>query len=1461
MTQAISGFTISSAPRHRVLRIMGVILAMTTVVARAPRAWAATYTWGSATTGGSWSTSANWSPNGVPAAADTAILDDAAATRTVFYDAAATGTFASGTVAALSITQSSGFVNTLELQRTLSITAPVALAAATGTARVSVVNSSTSPTLVVPGGITLSSGGVLSLGATNPSGSTIYSAFVTGSVGVAGGLIDASLIQKAGSATGAVFSQISGPLSMTSGTIAISNTSTYTDRRFTVTGNASLTGGAVTTTVAGSRLDLRGADNTLTPASFAPGISVGLQATGSQSLLTGVSFGNQFILSGNNAVKTVTASAPGVSIGSVVLQDSDGTTPGSRTTLKLGSNLSTGTSQLPYVISFSNVGESGRVDVGIDADRYTLDMSTTSGTWLPNYTSQAGITNTVWTLSGTAGTIKATAFNFSSSGTGGSATTNVGPGLVLNAVGGNGTGSILSGTGTIDPSSVFRYSGTASPAIPATLGANRPVGDVEVTSGALRISYFSVGQVLRVSGGATADLGGGARSFAGGQLVDGSVINGTLSGGTAGVTVQSGTVSAAISGATLVTKTGSGTVVLSAANNYTGGTTLSGGTLALSGGNNRLPTSGTVTLGGTSTLAINAVSQSVATLTTSDASSATAINGGGSLTVTGSPLQFGVTGGTTGSFTTTVDMTGLSSFTYGNAAGAMRVGLKSAGSANQVDTLSVVTLAGSNAITAAQLAVSDVSGATTGGTARLHLGATNMINVNAINTGLIRANGTIDFAAAGGTATFRAADGTSAIPSWTVGSVGTFQSGTFTATNDFRSGTIDAAVDTLTIGKADVGNAANRAGTIDAAFAMGPGSLTSGTVLVGVIASSGSGGVAAGTTYASRGTFALDGGLVEASSIVLATNTITSTSGTRSVSGTLNLVSGTVRATTLGLGSQAAGTATASAAMNWTNGALENRSGGDLTVTGLPITLAAGTHTFNAVGGRITLDASSPLSGPGGIVKAGDGGLVLSSSNGYFGDTVVTTGTLALATGASITNSSAVSVAAGSTFDVSALAGGFTVGTAQAIGGAGTVSGGLAIGTDGTVSPGETVGTSIGEMIGTLATTQILSLQPGGNYNFQLTSGTGTPGIDWDLLTVGGGLAVQATTASPFEINLWSLAGSGSGGAIAGFDPTRSYSWRIASAAGGLSGFAAGKFHVNTAPVNGTGGFANDLAGGGFSVAQSGNDLNLVFTAGGGVITISVASGTQTQTQAGYPLLAGTTPVIKAGGGTLLVDQVNTLTGSTTVQAGVLKLANGAALVSSRVVPLAGGTVALSSALQTTVGGLTPSAGGLVDVGNGMVTVAAGLSAADMVTAIVTGMGDGSWNGTSGITSSAAAASGGDRTIGWLDNGDGTVTFAFAAAGDTNLDWQVDIIDAANFLAGGKFDTGSPASWNEGDFTYDGVVDILDAASFLSNGLFDAGPYNAASLGQPAVAAVPEPSVWALLAAGGMTIAIRRRRR
>jgi len=60
--------------------------------------------------------------------------------------------------------------------------------------------------------------------------------------------------------------------------------------------------------------------------------------------------------------------------------------------------------------------------------------------------------------------------------------------------------------------------------------------------------------------------------------------------------------------------------------------------------------------------------------------------------------------------------------------------------------------------------------------------------------------------------------------------------------------------------------------------------------------------------------------------------------------------------------------------------------------------------------------------------------------------------------------------------------------------------------------------------------------------------------------------------------------------------------WRVASDWSRFfeRGSTSSYFNLNNGAINGTGGFANGLNGGSFSLAQSGNDLNLVFTAAGG---------------------------------------------------------------------------------------------------------------------------------------------------------------------------------------------------------------------------------------------------------------------
>ncbi len=190
------------------------------------------------------------------------------------------------------------------------------------------------------------------------------------------------------------------------------------------------------------------------------------------------------------------------------------------------------------------------------------------------------------------------------------------------------------------------------------------------------------------------------------------------------------------------------------------------------------------------------------------------------------------------------------------------------------------------------------------------------------------------------------------------------------------------------------------------------------------------------------------------------------------------------------------------------------------------------------------------------------------------------------------------------------------------------------------------------------------------------------------------------------------------------------------------------------------------------------------------------------------------------------------------------------------------GSVNLSNSTPQTVNvqSLTvdTATGGKVDMGRGLINIASG-SAVDLVADIVAGRAGGTWTGTSGITSSAAAASGGTRTVGWLENGDGSLAVAYAAAGDTNLDWMVDVLDVANFLSAGKFDTASPATWNQGDFTYDGIVDILDVNDFLSTGLFNAGTYNAPV---SSISAVPEPtSTGVIVGMAGLLLGWRLRRR
>lgn len=239
--------------------------------------------------------------------------------------------------------------------------------------------------------------------------------------------------------------------------------------------------------------------------------------------------------------------------------------------------------------------------------------------------------------------------------------------------------------------------------------------------------------------------------------------------------------------------------------------------------------------------------------------------------------------------------------------------------------------------------------------------------------------------------------------------------------------------------------------------------------------------------------------------------------------------------------------------------------------------------------------------------------------------------------------------------------------------------------------------------------------------------------------------------------------------------------------------------------------------------------------------------------------LTGAGSLAKTGTATVTLSGSNSHAGGTRVLAGRLLAAHAQALGSGTASIAAGATLGLATGVDAAVRGLDLQSGGKLDIGTGSLTVTGSLSSATALARLREGRGDGTWSGTSGIVSTAIAgelAGGRSRAIGWLENGGGSISFAYAAPGDTNLDGVIDILDVAGFLTAGKFDTGSAAIWSDGDFNYDGVNDILDAAEFMTSGYFDTGPYAAAAR---SVAAVPEPRAgW--LAAGGAAVVLALRR-
>jgi autotransporter-associated beta strand protein len=210
-----------------------------------------------------------------------------------------------------------------------------------------------------------------------------------------------------------------------------------------------------------------------------------------------------------------------------------------------------------------------------------------------------------------------------------------------------------------------------------------------------------------------------------------------------------------------------------------------------------------------------------------------------------------------------------------------------------------------------------------------------------------------------------------------------------------------------------------------------------------------------------------------------------------------------------------------------------------------------------------------------------------------------------------------------------------------------------------------------------------------------MSDATGSKGVGFDTLSIGGGLDLSGLTASNrFQINLWSL-----GGNAANFNKDADGDWQIASFNSLLGSFSTNLFSINLGATNGTGGFLNALNGN-FSLTASANALFLSYKTLAATDTGGIWSG-------GSGNLTGITNgsllQFTGSGGSVTNQSVTNLTGiSYAVTAGGYTL-------SGTTLTLSGGVTNSSTALQTISSALRFASNAVLQAQNGAIQIGGSL--------------------------------------------------------------------------------------------------------------------------------------------------------